>query len=240
MILHGIYSRMDDGDRRTPFRNRAQIVVSATSLTFSTRTKAGEMKPIQLSIQWHGDIAFKVDWRPVCSHWCEAATFRAHSENGVKGLEEQGKHFWRYAGAAAQNLQDHQRSHQARTPKSGAAPPRPTGASTTDAGVARPQTAALPSPSPRRVSMLHIDFDATAKDAALAPTLCDPVPGSKKTCCAGFDPTPYGLDYLRLTAVDVIHDVEPPEDAEGWAYGSQVLADGKRSKPGWYPPSCAQ
>ena len=88
--------------------------------------------------------------------------------------------------------------------------------------------------------MLHIDFDATAKDAALAPTLCDPVPGSKKTCCADFDPTPYGLDYLRLTAGDVIQDVEPPEAAEGWAYGSQVLADGERSKPGWYPPSCAQ
>ena len=240
MILHGVYSRMDDGDRRTPFRNRAQIVVSATCLTYSTRTKAGETKRIELSIQWHGDIAFTVDWRRVCSHWCEAATFRAHSENGVKGLEEQGKHFWRYAGAAAQNVQDNQRSHQARTPKSRVAPPRPTGASTTDAGVARPKTAALPPPSPRRVSMLHIDSDATAKDATPAPTLCDPVPGSKKTCCADFDPAPYGPDYLRLTAGDEIQDVKPPEAAQGWAYGSRVLAHGERSKPGWYPPSCAQ
>ena len=240
MSLHGVYSRMDDGNRRTPFRNQAQIVVSATCVTYSTRPMAGETKRTELPIQWHGDTAFSVDWRSVCRRWGKAATFRAHDENGVRGLEEQAKHFWRCEGAAAQNVQDNQRSHQARTPKSGAAPPRPTGASTTDAGVARPQTAALPSPSPRRVSMLHIDFDATAKDAALAPTLCDPVPGSKKTCCAGFDPTPYGLDYLGLTAGDVIQDVEPPEDPGGWAYGSQVLADGERSKPGWYPPSCAQ
>ena len=88
--------------------------------------------------------------------------------------------------------------------------------------------------------MLHIDSDATAKDATPAPTLCDPVPGSKKTCCADFDPTPYGPDYLRLTAGDVIQDVEPPEAAEGWAYGSLVLADGRRSEPGWYPHSYAQ
>ena len=71
MILHGVYSRMDDGDRRTPFRNRAQIMVSATSLTYSTHTKAGEIKRV-LPIQWHGDIAFTVDWRRVCSHWSES------------------------------------------------------------------------------------------------------------------------------------------------------------------------
>ena len=233
MILHGVYSRMDDGDRRTPFRNRAQIVVSATCLTYSTRTKAGETKRIELSIQWHGDIAFTVDWRRVCSHWCEAATFRAHSENGVKGLEEQGKHFWRYAGAAAQNVQDNQRSHQARTPKSRPAPWRPTGASTTDDFVERTKTAALPSPSQRSVSMLRSDFDATAKVAALAPT-------SRVTCFADFDPTPYGSEYLRLTQGDVIQDVKPTVAVEGWAYGSRVLADGSLSDPGWYPHSYAQ
>ena len=240
MIPHGVYFRMDDGDRRTPFRNRAQIVVSATSLTYSTHTKAGEIKRIQLSIQWHGDIAFSVDWRPVCSHWCEAATFRAHSENEVKGLEEQGKHFWRFQSAAAQNVQDNQRSHQARTPQSRAAPPRPTGASTTDDFVERTKTAALPSPSQRTVSMLRNDFDATAKVAALAPTSRVPVSGSNKTCFADFDPTPYGPEYLRLIQGDVIQDVEPTMAAEGWAYGSRVLADGRLSDPGWYPHSYAQ
>ena len=240
MSLHGVYSRMHDGERWKPFRNQAQIVVSEACMTYSTRPMAGETKRTELPIQWHGDTAFSVDWSPVCRRWGKAATFRAHVENGVRGLEEQAQHFWRYEGAAAQNVQDNQRSHQARTPKSRPAPSRPTGASTTDAGVARPKTAALPSPSPRRVSMLHIDFDATAKDAALAPTLCDPVPGSKKTCCADFDPAPYGPDYLRLTAGDEIQDVKPPEAAQGWAYGSRVLAHGERSKPGWYPPSCAQ
>ena len=88
--------------------------------------------------------------------------------------------------------------------------------------------------------MLYNDFDAAAKVAALAPTSHDPVPGPYKTCCAAFDPTPYGPEYLRLTEGDVIQDVEPPIAAEGWAYGSLVLADGGRSEPGWYPPAHAQ
>ena len=83
--------------------------------------------------------------------------------------------------------------------------------------------------------MLYNDFDATAKVAALAPTSRVPVSGSNKTCFADFDPTPYGPEYLRLTQGDVIQDVEPTMAAEGWAYGSRVLADGSLSDPGWYP-----
>ena len=112
------------------------------------------------------------------------------------------------------NIQDHGRSHPARTPTSRPAASRPTGASTTEAVVATAKTAALPAPSQR--------------------------PGSNKTCFAAFDPTPYGPEYLRLTEGDVIQDVEPPMAAEGWAYGSLVLADGGRSEPGWYPHTYAQ
>ena len=88
--------------------------------------------------------------------------------------------------------------------------------------------------------MLHNDFDATAKVAALAPTSRVPVSGSNKTCFADFDPTPYGSEYLRLTQGDVIQDVKPTVAADGWAYGSRVLADGSLSDPGWYPHSYAQ
>ena len=81
MFLHGVYSRMDDGNRRTPFRNQAQIVVSATCVTYSTRTMAGQTKRTVLAIQWHGDTAFTVDWRPVNRRWGKADAFRAHNEN---------------------------------------------------------------------------------------------------------------------------------------------------------------
>ena len=189
MCLHGVYSRMDDGNRRTPFRNQAQIVVSATCVTYSTRTMAGQTKRTVLAIQWQGDTAFCVDWRPVNWRWGKAATFRAHDENGVRGFEEQSKHFWRCEGAAAQNVQENQRSHQQRTRTSRAEPARPTGASTTDDAVARPKTAALPSPSQSSVSMPYNGFDATAMVAALAPPSRDPVSGSRKTCFADFDPT---------------------------------------------------
>ena len=146
MCLHGVYSRMHDGERWKPFRNQAQIVVSEACMTYSTRPMAGETKRTELPIQWHGDTAFSVDWSPVCRRWGKAATFRAHVENGVRGLEEQAQHFWRYEGAAAQNVQVNRRSHQACTPKSRPAPSRPTGASTTDDVVATAKTAAWPSP----------------------------------------------------------------------------------------------
>ena len=114
MSLYGVHYRMEDGTRRTPFRNQPQIVVSKTCMTYSTRPMAGETKRTQLPIQWHGDTEFSVDWRPVNWRWGKAATFRAHNENGERGLEEQGKHFWRFQSAAAQNVQDNQGSHQAR------------------------------------------------------------------------------------------------------------------------------
>ena len=81
MSLHGVYSRMHDGERWQPFRNQAQIVVSETCMTYSTRPMAGETKRTELPIQWHGDTAFSVDWSPVCRRWGKAATFRAHVEN---------------------------------------------------------------------------------------------------------------------------------------------------------------
>ena len=132
MSLHGVYSRMHDGERWKPFRNQAQIVVSEACMTYSTRPMAGETKRTELPIQWHGDTAFSVDWSPVCRRWGKAATFRAHVEHGVRGLEEQAQHSWRYEGAAAQNMQDHRRSHQARTPKS-----RPVPLLDEDRGVAK-------------------------------------------------------------------------------------------------------
>ena len=214
MSLHGVYSRMHDGERGKPLRNQAQIVVSEGSMTYSARPMPGETTRTELPIQWHDESAFSVDWSPVCRRWSKAATFRPHIENGVPGLEEQGLHFWRYERAATQKMQESRRSHEARTPKSRSVPSRPPGASTPDDDVATAKTAALSSPTQR--------------------------PGSYKTCLAAFDPAPYGLEYLRLTVGDVIQDVEAPVASEGWAYGRLVLADDRRSSPGWYPQAYAQ
>ena len=213
MLLRGVYARMHDGERSKPFRNEAQSVVSGATVTYSTRPMAGDTKRTELPIQWHGDT-FTVDWSPVCPRWSKAATFRAHVENGVAGLEEQGRHLWRYEGGAAQNMLDNRRSQEARTPKSRPGPSRPTGASTPHDDVATASTAALSSPSQ--------------------------CPASYKTCLAAFDTTPYNREYLRFTVGDRIEDVEPPVAPDGWAYGRLLLADGRRSAAGWYPPAYAQ
>ena len=117
MSSQGVYSRMEDGARSKQFRNRAQIVVSENSLIYSAFPRPGENTRTQIPIRWLDDSSFIVDWSPVCQHWSNAAIFRRHMENGVRGLEEQRLHFWRYEHAATQKTQKSSQSLQTRTPK---------------------------------------------------------------------------------------------------------------------------
>ena len=189
-------------------------MISEAGISYSTRPMGGDANRTELPTQWHDDTAFTVDWSPVCRHWGNAATFREHYENGVRGLQEDARHFWRYDRAAAQHMQDTRRSTGARPPKSHPVPSRPTGTSTPHAVVATAKSGALSSPSQR--------------------------PGTYKTCLEAFNPEEYGTDYLRLSAGDVIQDVEAPEASEDWAYGCLVLSDDRLSAPGWYPRTYAR
>ena len=146
MLRRGVYFRMQDGNKQRRFRNGAQIEVRDDCIIYSTSAVVGQAKrTVQLPIEWQDVSSFTVNWSRVCPHWSKAAIFRAHAEHGVEGLAEQDRHFWRYAERAAQTIQDNQGSHQAR--KSSHTPPRPTGASPTDAGVPPAKTATVPSPS---------------------------------------------------------------------------------------------
>ena len=209
MSLLGVYSRMHDGERWKPFLNQAQIEISEAGITYSTRPMGGERRRQELPIQWQGENAFLVDWRPVCRRWCRAAIFRAHVDNGVPGLIEQGRHFWRYEGAAGQSVERGRGSHEAGAPNSRPVGSRPTGASTPQEVVATAQSAAVASSS-QRTAAYH-------------------------TCLASFDPTTYGGEYMKLTQGDMIEELDESMASEGWAYGRVVLPEGGLSKPGWYP-----
>ena len=80
--------------------------------------------------------------------------------------------------------------------------------------------------------------DASAPDddvaTAKTPASSSPTerPKSYKICLQDFDPTLYGHDYLRLTAGDMIRDVDSPEESEDWAYGRLLLPDNRLSAPG--------
>ena len=210
-------------------------------IIYSTSLVVGQAKRTVLPIQWQGDRRFTVNWSRVCRHWAKAAIFRAHAEHGVEGLAEQDRHFWRYEGPAAQTIQDNQGSQQAS--KSSHTPPRPTGASPTDAGVSHAKSGAVPSPS----TPLRLRDDSTtgvcvptAQTAAVPSASLDPMP--YKTCVDDFDPITdgYGSGYLRLTKGVKIQDLHPPAPPQGWAYGSLIYRDGQLSEPGWYPPSHAR
>ena len=240
MVRRGVYSRMHDLNKQRRFRNEAQIEVRDDCIFYSTSAMVGQAKrTVLLPIEWQGVRSFTVNWSRVNQHWSNAAIFRAHAEHGVEGLEEQDRHFWRYEGPAAQTIRDNQGSQQAS--KSSHTPPRPTGASPTDAGVPHAKSAAVPSPSTplrlRDASTTDVCVP-TAKTAAVPSASLDPK--SYKTCIVDFDPEEYGSEYLRLTKGVKIKDLDPPEPCEGWAYGSLMFMDGGLSEPGWYPPSHAQ
>ena len=240
MLRRGVYSRMHDLNKQRRFRNEAQIEVRDDCIIYSTSAVVGQAKrTVLLPIEWQGVRSFTVNWSRVNQHWSNAAIFRAHREHGVEGLEEQDRHFWRYEGPAAQTIRNNQGSQQAS--KSSHTPPRPTGASPTDAGVSQAKTGAEPSPSTplrlRDASTTGVCVP-TAKTAAVPSTSLDPK--SYKTCIVDFDPQEYGSEYLRLTKGVKIKDLDPPEPCEGWAYGSLMFMDGGLSEPGWYPPSHAR
>ena len=240
MVRRGVYSRMHDLNKQRRFRNEARIELRDDCIIYSTSAVVGQAKrTVQLPIEWQDVSSFTVNWSRVCPHWSKAAIFRAHAEHGVEGLEEQDRHFWRYEGPAAQTIRNNQGSQQAS--KSSHTPPRPTGASPTDAGVPHAKSAVVPSPSTplrlRDASTTDVCVP-TAKTAAVPSASLDPK--SYKTCIVDFDPQEYGSEYLRLTKGVKIKDLDPPVSCEGWAYGSLMFMDGGLSEPGWYPPSHAQ
>ena len=231
MVRRGVYSRMHDVNKQRRFRNEAQIELRDDCIIYSTSAMVGQAeRTVLLPIEWQDARSFTVNWSRVNQHWSNAAIFRAHREHGAEGLQEQDRHFWRYAGPAAQTSRNNQGSQQAS--KSSHTPPRPTGASPTDAGVPPAKSAAVPSPS------TPLRLVPSAKTAAVSSASLDPK--SYKTCIVDFDPQEYGSEYLRLTKGVKIKDLDPPEPCEGWAYGSLMFMDGGLSEPGWYPPSHAQ
>ena len=96
MSCQGVYFRMHDDARSKPFRNRAQILVSKKCLIYSAFPMPGKSRRAEIPITWREDSGFIVEWGRVCRHWSKAATFHEHTEYGVRGLLEQGRHFWRY------------------------------------------------------------------------------------------------------------------------------------------------
>ena len=242
MLRRGVYFRMEDGNKQRRFRNETQFELRDDCIIFSTSAMVGQAeRTVLLPIAWQDATSFTVNWSRVNEHWSSDAIFRAHREPGAEGLLEQHRHFWRYAGPAAQTSRNNQGSQQAS--KSSHTPPRPTGASPTDAGVPHAKSAAVPSPSTplrlRDASTTDVCVP-TAKTAAVPSASLDPK--SYKTCVDDFDPITdgYGSGYLRLTKGVKIQDLDPPAPPEGWAYGSLIFTNGQLSEPGWYPPSHAR
>ena len=242
MVRRGVYFRMLDRNKQMRFRNETQFELRDDCIIFSTSAMVGQAeRTVRLPIAWQDATSFTVNWSRVNEHWSNAAIFRAHREPGAEGLLEQDRHFWRYAGPAAQTSRNNQGSQQAS--KSSHTPPRPTGASPTDAGVSQAKSGAEPSPSTplrlRDASTTGVCVP-TAKTAAVPSASLDPK--SYKTCVDDFDPITdgYGSGYLRLTQGVKIQDLDPPAPPEGWAYGSLIFRDGRLSEAGWYPPSHAR
>ena len=119
MSCQGVYFRMQDDAPSKPFRNCAQILVSKEFLIYSAYPMPGKTRRIKIPIAWRQDSGFTVNWSRVCRYWSKAAAFHQHSANGVRGLLEQGRHFWRYDPAATEEMPKTATSDPRRTVPSG-------------------------------------------------------------------------------------------------------------------------
>ena len=95
-ILDGVYMCMKRGDLTRPCRNQMVIRIANDSDFTVSCSPTRIVQLVELPIRWCGFDCFELDWTPVCQRWGSAATFREHFENGVRGLEENGQHFWQY------------------------------------------------------------------------------------------------------------------------------------------------
>ena len=114
MVRRGIYFRMLDRNKQMRFRNETQFELRDDCIIYSTSAMVGQAeRTVRLPIAWQDATSFIVNWSLVNEHWSNAAIFRAHREHGAEGLQEQHRHFWRYAGPAAQTSRNNQGSQQA-------------------------------------------------------------------------------------------------------------------------------
>ena len=266
MSCQGVYFRMHDDAQSKPFRNRAQILVSEKALIYSAFPMPGKSTRTEIPITWLEESGFIVDLRRVCRHWSEAATFLPHVDHGVRGLLEQGLHFWRYDHAATQEMQRISQSHQRRTSESSCVPSpwpstcapdenaatkkmAPSSSTTADR---KPHTSSRPAlyhdpdglPEGSAIScqwpgafIRGGDVPTTKTPASSEPTEC---PKVDKICQRSFDPKEYGPEYMQLTVGDRIRGVSSSEESADWALGCKVLADNTLSKPAWYPRAFAE
>ena len=113
MSLDGVYYRMELHDRTARFKNRAQIHIAGSTVTYHTKRS----KPTRLPTRWVDDITFEVDWTSVSNSWGQG-TFRVHVQDGVRGLEEDALKFWQYESLLVPDLVDRRRSDRSRSPQS--------------------------------------------------------------------------------------------------------------------------
>ena len=154
MSCQGVYFRMHDDAPWKPFRNCAQILVSQKSLIYSAFPMPGKSRRIEIPITWRKDSGFLVDWSPVCRYWSKAATFHQHSAHGVRGLLEQGRHFWRYDPAATEEMQ-----------KTATSDPRPTVPSGWSSTFARGADAATSKVAPSSSTIAYVKPHSNSKPA---------------------------------------------------------------------------
>ena len=112
MTLDGVYYRMDDDDATVYFKNQMQISIAGSTITFRRK----QQRRIVLPSRCIDGMTFAVDWSPVNIRWGEGI-FRKHEENGVIGLLENGKHFWRYENAVVPESDERQDARRSRSPR---------------------------------------------------------------------------------------------------------------------------
>ena len=90
----GEYHRMENSDSTQRFKNRMRLQVFYDIAIFESGTGKRKKGPCRATLKKETEHPCIIEWREVNSEW-RSATLEYHVRDGVEGMLEGGKHFWK-------------------------------------------------------------------------------------------------------------------------------------------------
>ena len=91
---NGEYHRMENSDSKQRFKNKMRLQVFDDIAIFESGIGKRKKGPCPVTLKKETEHPCIIEWREVNSEW-RSATLEYHVRDGVEGMLEGGKHFWK-------------------------------------------------------------------------------------------------------------------------------------------------
>jgi len=93
-LKNGVYHRMENSDSTQRFNNKMRLQVFDDIAIFESGTGKRKKGPCRATLKKETEHPCIIEWWEVNSEW-RSATLEYHVRDGVEGMLEGGKHFWK-------------------------------------------------------------------------------------------------------------------------------------------------